>query len=151
MSDSILNSIKKLLGITEDYKHFDMDIIMHINMAFMILYQLGVGPSTPFSIEDESSEWSDFLGDSSDLNGVKTYIYLKVRQVFDPPQSSAVAEAIKQNIAELEYRLNAAVDPKHTFTATEAQNNVQAIKNRKLLNEFTDAFMRMDEDYYDEW
>lgn len=150
MSDSILNSIKKLLGIGEDYKHFDADIIMHINMAFMVLYQLGVGTPYPFSIEDEQPRWSDFLGDSLDLNGVKTYIYLKVKLVFDPPQSSAVMEAIKQNIAELEWRLNATVDPKHTFTNTEVQNNTQAIRNRKSLNDFTDAFMRMDEGYYNE-
>ena len=150
MSDSILNSIKKLLGLTEDYKFFDADIIMHINMAFMILYQLGVGTEAPFSIEDETPVWSDFLGDSQDLYGVKTYIYLKVKLVFDPPQSSAVMEAIKQNIQELEWRLNVTADPKHTFTATEKTNNAIAIKNRKSLNDFTDVFMRMDEGYYDE-
>lgn len=150
MNDSILTSIKKLLGIAEDYTYFDEDIIIHINMAFMVLYQLGVGTSTPFSISDSSSVWSDFLGDSQDLYGVKTYIYLKVRLVFDPPQSSAVMESIKQSIAELEWRLNVTADPKYTFTATERDNNVTAIKNRKRLNAFTDAFMRMDEDYYDE-
>lgn len=118
MSESILNSIKKLLGIDEAYEHFDADVIMHINTVFMILYQLGVGPSTPFSISDASATWSDFLESAVDLAGVKSYIYAKVRMVFDPPQSSAVAEALKANIAELEWRLNVTVDPRTTFTAT---------------------------------
>ena len=78
MSESILTSIKKLLGIDEDYKHFDADIMMHINTALMILYQLGVGPSTPISISDASTVWSDFLEDAADLAGVKSYIYAKV-------------------------------------------------------------------------
>ena len=139
MSDSILNSIKKLLGLTEDYHYFDADILMHINTAFMVLYQLGVGPSIPFSISDSSAKWSDFMGTSTDINGIKTYIYLKVRLVFDPPQSSAAMEAIKQNIAELEWRLNVTADPATTFTATEADNNAQAIKDRVAVNEFTKA------------
>lgn len=150
MSDSILNSIKKLLGLTEDYTYFDADILMHINTVFMVLYQLGVGPSTPFSIEDSEAVWSDFLGDSKDLNGIKTYIYLKVRLVFDPPQSSAAMEAIKQSIAELEWRLNVTADPATTFTATTADNNAQAIKNRIAVNEFTKALANLSEDENDE-
>lgn len=130
MSDSILVSIKKLLGITEEYDYFDADIIMHINMAFMVLYQLGVGPKTPFSIEDASATWSDFMGDSTDLAGVKTYVFLKVKLVFDPPQSSAAMEAIKQNIAELEWRLNVTADPATTFTASMAEVNAYALASR---------------------
>ena len=99
MSESILNSIKKLLGIDESYDHFDADVIMHINTALMILRQMGVGRSTPFSISDASAVWSDFLEDATDLDGVKTYIYAKVRMVFDPPQSSAVAEALKTTLS----------------------------------------------------
>ena len=136
MSDSILTSIKKLLGIAEEYSFFDADVMMNINMAFMVLYQLGVGPTTPFMIEDASAKWSDFMGDATDLAGVKTYIYLKVKLVFDPPQSSAVMEAIKQQIAELEWRLNATVDPKITFTATEEEANAYAVANRKSITEF---------------
>ncbi len=143
MSESILNSVKKLLGIAEDYEHFDADIMMHINMALMVLSQLGVGPSPPFMITDRKATWEDFLGDSTDLLGVKTYIYLKVRLVFDPPQSSAAVDVIKENIAELEWRLNAAVDPKHTFTATEEDNNRQAIANRINLNNYTNAITRL--------
>lgn len=130
MSDSILVSIKKLLGITEEYDYFDADIIMHINMAFMVLYQLGVGPKNPFSIEDASATWSDFMGDSTDLAGVKTYVFLKVKLVFDPPQSSAAMEAIKQNIAELEWRLNVTADPASTFTASMAEVNAYALASR---------------------
>lgn len=108
--ESILTSIKKLLGIAEEYTHFDPDIIMHINNAFFTLTQLGVGPSAGFSIDDAEDNWSDFV-DTSRIESVKTYVYLKVRLVFDPPTSSAVIESINRNISELEWRLNVAVDP----------------------------------------
>lgn len=109
--DSILISVKKLLGISKDYTHFDADIIIHINTVFMILYQLGVGPDKPFSISDSSSVWSDFTQDATNIEAVKTYMYMKVRNYFDPPQSSAVADASNNIISELEWRLNVAVDP----------------------------------------
>ena len=80
--ESILKSIKKLLGIQEDYTHFDQDIILHINAAFMVLNQLGVGPETCFYIEDDTSEWEDFLDGAQNIEAVKTYIYLKVRLLF---------------------------------------------------------------------
>lgn len=110
MTDSILTSIKKLLGITEDYTHFDADIIMHINGVFMILRQLGVGPEGGFSISDASAVWSDFLPAGVNLELVKSYTYLKVRMLFDPPQSSAVMEAMKRSIDEFEWRLNVAAE-----------------------------------------
>lgn len=109
--DSILTSIKKLLGIAEDYEHFDADIIMHINSTFMILTQLGVGPINGFTIKDKTSTWNEFIENNIKIESVKTYIYLKVRLMFDPPQSSAVMEAINRQINELEWRLNVAVDP----------------------------------------
>lgn len=109
--DSILTSIKKLLGIAEDYTNFDTDIIIHINSVFSILTQLGVGPSVGFSIYDENNIWSDFINDSTKIELVKTYIYLKVRLIFDPPQSSSVIDAMNRTISELEWRLNVAVDP----------------------------------------
>ena len=109
--DSILTSIKKLLGITEKYENFDQDIIMHINSAFMILNQLGVGPKSGFSINDKSSTWDEFIPESSNLEAVKTYVHLKVKLMFDPPLSSTVIEAIKSQINELEWRLNVSVDP----------------------------------------
>ena len=109
--DSILTSIKKLLGITEEYENFDQDIIMHINSAFMILNQLGVGPKSGFSINDKSSTWDEFIPESSNLEAVKTYVHLKVKLMFDPPLNSTVIEAIKSQINELEWRLNVSVDP----------------------------------------
>lgn len=108
--DSILNSIKKMLGITPDYTHFDSDIIMHINSVFMILQQLGVGPKEGFHIEDESTLWEDYLDDPSKLQIVKSYMGLRVRLLFDPPTSSAHMESIKQQIAEFEWRMNVAVE-----------------------------------------
>ncbi len=108
--ESILTSIKKLLGIAEEYTHFDDDIIMHINSVFMILNQLGVGPKEGFYIEDDSAYWEDYIPDPMQLQAVKSYIHLKVKLLFDPPASSAVMECIKQMIAELEWRLNVAVD-----------------------------------------
>lgn len=110
--ESILTSIKKLLGISEDYTQFDSDIIMHINTVFLNLTQLGVGPSEGFSIEDETTYWEDFLDVDSNaqLNAVKSYIYLKVKLLFDPPLSSSVIESMNRMISELEWRLNAAVE-----------------------------------------
>lgn len=104
--DSILTSIKKMLGIVEDYEQFDQDLIMHINSAFMVLNQLGVGPSDGFHIQDKSATWSEFLADGKNLESVKTYMYAKVRLVFDPPLSSVVVECLKQTINEFEWRLN---------------------------------------------
>ena len=111
--ESILTSIKKLIGITEDYKHFDTDLIIHINSVFMILSQMGIGPDNGFSISDETTTWEDFLpSDNKNFEAVKTYIYLKTRLIFDPPQSSSTMEAIKQTISELEWRLNVEAEQK---------------------------------------
>ena len=112
--ESILNSVKKQLGIHEEYDHFDADIIMHINSVFMILWQLGVGPDKPFYIEDDLASWSDFLEDPTSLQMVKTYMGHKVRLLFDPPASSTVMNAMNQAIVEFEWRLNVAVDPIRT-------------------------------------
>ena len=105
MSESILTSIKKLLGITEEYEQFDPDIIMHINSVFMILTQMGVGPSKGFRINDKTAVWSDYMTDDQNLDSVKSYIHLKVKLLFDPPLSSSVMECMKQLISELEWRL----------------------------------------------
>ena len=110
MTDSILTTIKKLLGITEEYEHFDQDIIMHINSVFMILTQLGVGPSNGFSISDKTATWDEFIEEGTNLEAVKSYVYMKVRLLFDPPLSSAVMECINRSINELEWRLNVIVD-----------------------------------------
>ena len=114
--DSILTSIKKLLGIEGEYTHFDPDLIMHINSVFMILNQLGVGPTNGFRIEDDSTTWSEYMTDEDNIDAVKSYMHLKVKLLFDPPQSSAVMESIKVMISEFEFRLNVAVDPKPSKT-----------------------------------
>ena len=106
MKDSILTSIKKLLGITEDYINFDTDIIIHINSAFTTLKQLGVGPAKGFRITGKEETWDKFVADEDFLDSVKTYVYLKVKIVFDPPLNSSVMEAFKQEIKEFEWRLN---------------------------------------------
>lgn len=108
--ESILTSIKKLLGITEDYTHFDEDLIMHINSVFMILNQLGVGPKEGFIIEDDSTTWDEYISDPMKLQAVKSYIHLKVRLIFDPPASTAIMECYKQMIDELQFRLNIEVE-----------------------------------------
>lgn len=110
--ESILISVKKLLGITEEYDHFDADLIMHINSVFLILTQLGVGPKEGFIIEDEWAEWTDFIEDPTQLQAVKSYVGLKVKLLFDPPLSSSVLEANNRMISELEWRLNFAIESK---------------------------------------
>ena len=108
--ESILTSIKKLLGIEKKYTQFDEDIIMHINSVFLNLTQLGVGPAEGFLIEDDSAPWYDFIGDSDQLQAVTPYLYLTVQLLFDPPLSASVIESMNRMIAELEWRLNVAVD-----------------------------------------
>ncbi len=108
--DSILNSVKKKLGITAEYTHFDDDIIDHINSVFMILTQMGVGPQDGYVIEDENNTWSEFTNDKVELIGVKTYMYAKVRMIFDTPLSSSVVQALKDTIDEFEFRLHVTSD-----------------------------------------
>lgn len=112
--DSILISVKKMLGITADYTHFDDDIIMHINSVFMILHQLGLGPEEGFMIESDRETWDEFIKDEFTIESVKSYMYLKVGLLFDPPTSSNVMEAKNRLANELEWRLNIAVDNKLT-------------------------------------
>ncbi|MFI3173957.1 MAG: hypothetical protein R3Y53_01995 [Bacillota bacterium] len=102
--DSILTSIKKMLGITEEYIVFDPDIILHINSAFTILNQLGVGPPAGFFICDNTNTWGEFIQDDR-LEFVKTYVFFRVRLAFDPPTSVIAVETIQKLINELEYRI----------------------------------------------
>jgi hypothetical protein len=104
--DSILNGTKKILGLDSDYLAFDFDIITHINAAFSTLNQLGVGPEDGFFIEDSTANWEDFVVPANQLNLVKTYVYLKVRFLFDPPTTSFLLEAMSNQIKEYEWRLN---------------------------------------------
>lgn len=108
--ESILASIKKLLGISEEYTMFDSDLIMHINSVFMILTQLGIGPSEGFNIEDDSATWDEFVSDDLKLDLIKSYMHLKVKLLFDPPLNSAVIESMNRMTNEFEWRLNVAAD-----------------------------------------
>lgn len=116
--DSILTSVKKMLGIMEEYEHFDADLIMHINSVFAILTQLGVGPSVGFHIRDSNDQWADFMVEDDRLSLVKSYVYLKVRLMFDPPTGSTVMTSINQQIAEYEWRLMVAADPVEDVATT---------------------------------
>ena len=106
MEENILDSIKKLLGIPEDYTAFDQDIMIHINSVFMILSELGVGPSNGYSLKDGTEKWGDFISDDKNLEGIKTYVYMKVKTIFDPPLNSAVLASMKELISEFEWRIN---------------------------------------------
>ena len=110
--DNILSSIKKLLGIPTEETAFDSEIIMHINSVFMILNQLGIGPTNGFTISDDYALWSDFIPDGQNLELVKSYMYMKVRLMFDPPSSSAVLSAMEKSISEFEWRLNVQAETK---------------------------------------
>ena len=104
--ESVLTTIKKMLGIDEDYEHFDQDIIIHINTVLMTLNQLGAGPETPVAITNKDDTWYSTLGEIKNIEAVKTYIYLKVRILFDPPTSSFVLESMNRQADEYGWRLN---------------------------------------------
>lgn len=105
--ESILTSTKRLLGIVEEDENFDVEIMMHINGVFMTLTQLGVGPSKGFSIKDKSTTWTEFVNEDHQLySSLPSYMYAKVRLIFDPPLSSAVIESLNRIISEFEWRLN---------------------------------------------
>ena len=121
--ESILTSIKKMLGIPEEYDHFDPDLIMHINSVLSILTQIGVGPSEGFRIEDDLATWEDFLDGDTDYEAVKSYVHLRVKLLFDTSTlSSAVIESMNRMISELEWRLNAIAESKQASLEEEIQN-----------------------------
>jgi hypothetical protein len=106
VAQSILNSTKKILGLAEDDTSFDLDILLHINSVLAILTQVGIGPEEGFTIEDSTPTWEAFFGTDKQLSLVKTYVYLKVRLVFDPPTTSFAIESFNEQVKELEWRLN---------------------------------------------
>lgn len=112
MNNSILTTIKEMLGLKEEVTDFDTMIIFHINSVFGILTQMGVGPETGFSIIDKSSCWKDYINseDSKNLFCISSYVYLKVRLMFDPPTNSSLIESINNQIKELEFRMNVKYD-----------------------------------------
>lgn len=110
MEESILLSIKKLLGLDGDYQAFDEDVVVHINTALSILRQLGIGPKNGFKITGSNETWGDFLGDSDKLEMAKTFVYTRVKPIFDPPSNSFVLSALKEESTELAWRLNIAAE-----------------------------------------
>lgn len=110
MNDSILSSIKSLLGIEDDYTVFDQDLAIQINTAISVLYQLGLETAKDYRVVDYQNSWSELMGDYGNIELVKTIIYLRTKKVFDPPQSQTVMSAIDSQIHELEWRLNIEVD-----------------------------------------
>lgn len=110
MEESILVTIKKMLGMDRDYRAFDTDVIVNINSSLSTLRQLGVGPKTGFRVTGDSEIWSDYIGNRIDLESIKQYIYIKARIVFDPPPSMATLTALKEEAKELESRINYEVD-----------------------------------------
>lgn len=126
MLTSILTSTKKTLGIAEEYTAFDEDIIMHINTVFTTLNQLGIGPAEGYAISDKTPVWANFLGTDLRLNNVKSYMYMRVRLMFDPPSTSYLIASMERQVEQLEWRINtqreaaAWVDP----TPTVLQPNI---------------------------
>lgn len=114
VTESILDSTKAALGIVPTYTAFDNQIITYINTAFSVLHQLGVGPDDGFFIEDNSTEWDDLIEGNKLLNMVRTYVHMQVRLMFDPPANSFATTAMKEQMKELEWRINVAVDPKES-------------------------------------
>lgn len=113
MEESILTSVKHALGIDDpSYTPFDPDIIMHINSIINVLNQLGISPDDEnFTVTDETTKWSDYRSDMTNLQMIKSYIYMRVRLLFDPPSSASVINVLNETIKELEFRLNVQVDP----------------------------------------
>lgn len=105
LEPSILKSVKKNLNIAAADTSFDQDVMTHINSAFFVLNQIGVGPRGGFMVDDDEDSWTAFIGSDINLNAVKTFVYLSVRLVFDPPSTSYHIAAIKEQIEELLYRL----------------------------------------------
>lgn len=109
--DSILNSVKSYVGILSEDTSFDTDILMDINSVLWALPQLGIGPETPFVVQDSSSTWQDLLGEDP-VGGAREYVSMRVRMLFDPPTNTYVMQALKDQIAEFEWRLIAGADKK---------------------------------------
>ena len=113
--DSILTSVKKVLGIPSYYDHFDRDILLHLNTVMSILNQLGIGPEEGFIVEDDSTTWADLFDGDIDTNKmmyVKSYVCLRVRLLFDPPTSSGAIDAMERQMRELEWRITVTRDPR---------------------------------------
>jgi hypothetical protein len=124
ISPSILNTIKKMFGLSETDVSFDLDLVVHINSVLMTLAQLGVGPTEPILITDKTDLWTTFFGAETNLGAVKTYIYLKVKLVFDPPSNGFLVDAIESQLTELEFRLNVQAEPRPPAVVEEEEEEV---------------------------
>lgn len=116
MTDSILEMTKKNVGLTPDDESFDVDIIMHINTVFFKLHQLGIGPEEVFEIDSNAETWSQFFNGVKNMNAAKTYMYLNVRLLFDPPATSFTIAAFKEQLEELAWRLTVAKETEKVNT-----------------------------------
>lgn len=121
-AESIIPSIKKMLGLDDDYTPFDMDVIVHINSAFMKLTQLGVGPKEGFEVTDYDQTWDQFVTNNVKLGAVKNYVYLQVKMMFDPPTNSYIMDAMKQQADELGWRLNVMAESVEDFDFIHEEN-----------------------------
>lgn len=120
--DSILTKTKKMLGIAEDYEEFDVDVITYINSVFARLVQLGIGPEEGYMIEDKTTQWTDYLDGALYLNSVKSYMYMRVRVLFDPPATSFALAALQEQIKEEEFRLSLYA-PKATYVTSDVDTS----------------------------
>ena len=111
MEESILKTIKQLIGCPDDFEQFDLDLIVHINLAFAILTQLGVGPKEGYRITGQDNVWSEFEDDAQKLSLIKDYVYIKTRLLFDPPTSGSLMDSLKEQLKEMEWRLYMLYDP----------------------------------------
>ena len=111
MEESILKTIKQLIGCPDDFEQFDLDLIVHINLAFAILTQLGVGPKEGYRITGQDNVWSEFDDDAQKLSLIKDYVYIKTRLLFDPPTSGSLMDSLKEQLKEMEWRLYILYDP----------------------------------------
>lgn len=140
MTDSILLTIKKMLGIAEEYHAFDIDLVVNINSVFLTLNQLGVGPESPYHIGGEEETWNDFLaGDRENLDAASTYTYLKTRLLFDPPTNSFLVDAIQKQIDEFEWRLKFQAERLKEQREESEKVTEQASSKARSFNNTTDA------------
>ena len=123
--ESILDYVKKLLGIQKDYTHFDPDIIYGINAAFAVLTQLGVGPEEGFMVSDDTAKWTDFVSDTARLSLIKEYVCLKTRLLFDPPTSAALIDVMNKSASEYEWRL---------YIASDGNDSISKVLDRIIEN-----------------
>jgi hypothetical protein len=132
VSNSILTSVKKNLGLDESYEHFDQDIILYINAVLATLNQLGIGPDDGFQIEDKTATWDSLIGTEPRLNNVKSYVYLKVRLLFDPPANSFTIAAFENQIRELEVRINIFREGELCLEPVAVNKGTHVLSNKEL-------------------